>query len=89
MHEAFDPDVIWKGTLRRLISRVERIKVQVRLARTNADSRDIEDIYGLSAYNKQVAGIGAFNKDGYFRYTDLIWADFVKHELTRYSSSDS
>lgn len=89
MHEAFDPDAIWKGALRRLISRIERVKMQVRLAHTIADSRNTEDIHGLSAYNKQVEGLGAFNDDGSFKYTNLLWAELNKLDLTKYSSSDA
>ena len=68
--ELFVPDQIWKGAVRRLISRVERLKMQVRIASTNAMSKDLDAIHGLGSYNKQVAGIGSFDETGTFRYTD-------------------
>ena len=74
--EAFVPDQIWKGAVRRLISRIERLKMQVRIACTNAISKDLDNIHGLGSYNKQVtsvAGLGSFDDAGMFRYTDKLW----------------
>ena len=84
--EAFVPDQIWKGAVRRLISRVERLKMQVRVAGTNALSKDMETIHGLGAYNKQVAGLGSFDENGLFRYTDKLWNEITTLDLTKYSS---
>ena len=85
--ELFVPDQIWKGAVRRLISRVERLKMQVRIASTNAMSKDLDAIHGLGSYNKQVAGIGSFDETGTFRYTDKLWNEIKALDLTKFSSS--
>ena len=85
--EAFLPEQVWKGAIRRLISRVERLKMQVRVANTIAMSKDLENIPGLASYNKQVAGLGAFSESGIFRYSDTLWNEIKKHDLTKYSSA--
>ena len=85
--EAFNPDQVWKGAVRRLISRVERLKMQVRIANTNAISKDLDVIMGLGSYNKQVAGLGSFSDSGIFRYTDTLWNEIEKLDLSKYSST--
>ena len=85
--EAFVPDQIWKGAVRRLISRIERLKMQVRIASTNAISKDMDTIHGLGSYNKQVAGLGSFDDAGMFRYTDKLWNEIKTLDLTKFSSS--
>ena len=47
----------------------------------------METIHGLGAYNKQVAGLGSFNENGIFRYTDKLWNEITTLDLTKYSSS--
>ena len=54
---------------------------------TNAMSKDLESIPGLASYNKQVAGLGAFSESGIFRYTDTLWNEITKLDLTKYSSA--
>ena len=85
--ELFVPDQIWKGAVRRLISRVERLKMLVRIASTDAMSKDLDAIHGLASYNKQVAGIGSFDEAGLFRYTDKLWNEIKALDLAKYSSN--
>ena len=87
IQEAFIPEQVWKGAVRRLISRVERLKMQVRIANTNSMSKDLESIPGLASYNKQVAGLGAFSESGIFRYSDTLWNEIKKLDLTKFSSA--
>ena len=84
--EAFAPDQIWKAAMRRLISRIERIKMQVRMSNTLAASRDLNEIHGLTSINKQVAGLGCFDETGLFRYSDKVWEEIKKLDLIRFSS---
>ena len=50
-------------------------------------SKDMETIAGLGSYNKQVAGLGSFSDSGIFRYTDTLWNEIEKLDLTKYSST--
>ena len=61
--------------------------MQVRIASTDAMSKDLDAIHGLASYNKQVAGIGSFDETGSFRYTDMLWNEIKALDLTKFSSS--
>ena len=61
--------------------------MQVRIACTNAISKGLDDIHGLGSFNKQVAGLGFFDDAGRFRYTDKLWNEIQRLDLTKFSSS--
>ena len=60
--------------------------MQVRIACTNAISKDMDNIHGLGSYNKQVAGLGSFDDAEMFRYTDKLWNEIQMLDLTKFSS---
>ena len=87
--EIFMPDVVWKGAVRRLISRVERKKASVRMmSRLFIDSRSSQ-LPGLNSHNDEVAGLGEFDEKGVFRWTDSLYDEITKLELIKYLSKDS
>jgi len=82
----FVPDEVWKGAVRRYISRVERLKVVVRTRVLLAEGRGEQP--SLDKDNKMTAPFGAFSPDGRFRWREVMWSEIKFLELTRYIASD-
>ena len=88
-NEIFIPDEVWKASVRRLISRVERKKASVRMMRMLfIDSRS-SLLPGISSHNEEVSGLGEFDELGSFRWTDSLYNEITKLELMKYLSKDS
>ena len=82
----FVPDEVWKGAVRRYISRVERLKVVVRTRVLLAEGRGEQP--SLDKENEQTAPFGAFRSDGRFRWSEVMWNEISSLELIRYVAAD-
>ena len=82
----FVPDEVWKGAVRRYISRVERLKVVVRTRVLLAEGRGEQP--SLDKDNGLTAPFGAFSPDGRFRWSEAMWSEIKSLELTRYVAPD-
>ena len=66
---------VWKGTVRRLMSRIERMKVAVRCRAAKELGKGSS--YKPTQENKMVAPLGNFDEMGRFRYNDVLWREIV------------
>ena len=76
---------VWKGTVRRLMSRIERMKVAVRCRAAKELSRGSS--YKPIQENKMVAPLGSFDEMGKFKYSDTLWQEILDLGLREHSKS--
>ena len=77
--ERFQAEEVWKGAVRRFISRVERLKVSVRIRA--AKCRSSHSDLSLEHENKMLAPLGSFNEVGVFRWSDVVWKEIRRLDL--------
>ena len=77
--EQFQAEEVWKGAVRRFISRVERLKVSVRIRA--AKCRSSHSDLSLEHENKMLAPLGSFNEVGVFRWSDVVWKEIRRLDL--------
>ena len=82
----FVPDEVWKGAVRRFISRVERLKVVVRTRVLLAEGRGEQP--SMDKDDELTAPFGAFSPDGRFRWSEVMWNEIKSLELTRFVAPD-
>ena len=82
----FVPIEVWKGAVRRYISRVERLKVVIRTRVLLAEGKGEQ--LSLDKENELTAPFGAFRSDGYFRWSEVMWSEIKSLELTRFVATD-
>ena len=86
MHgQRFIVDEVWKGTVRRLMSRIERMKVAVGCRATKELGRGSS--YKPVQENKMVASLGSFDEMGKFRYNDTLWQEILDLGLSEHSKN--
>ena len=76
---------VWKGTVRRLMSRVERMKVAVRCRAAKEIGRGSS--YKATQENKLVAPLGSFDEMGRFRYNEALWQEILDLGLSEHSKN--
>ena len=79
----FDPDQIWKDTIRRLISRVERWRVALRMRHAIAKGKGQK-----CSFDKEDAHLRPWahvSEDGIIRYSDEMWNEIKRLELAHFS----
>ena len=82
---AFLAEEVWKGTVRRLMSRIERMKVAVRCRADKEVGRGSS--YKATQENKMVAPLGSFDEMGKFRYNEALWREILELGLSEHSKN--
>ena len=71
--------------MRRLISRVERLKMMAYAKSVRARGRNEQPSFAVE--DKLVAPLGSFRSDGRFRWSDIMWNEIQTLGLTKFASA--